>query len=760
MAYTRYVYNRINWMNKSESLATPLGKTNLNRMDSAIYNIAENMDVAYNEMSTGKLDKADADKLIVGMPTWNRDTGVLTIRFYDNTTFQIDFNIEKIPVSFSMDSAGVITMTTADGTEWTADVGDVIPTYTFVDTDTISITDTKNGDYAHTVKADIKPGSIKEKHLQPNYLADVKSEVSAAKASAKSASDSADSAEYDAKLAQSYAIGGSGIREGEDEDCAKVYKEKAEQAAEEAGEYLADLQSVQVTGVKGSNETTYRTGNVNITPEDIGLGNVGNYKAVSTVESQGLSDTEKANARNNIGAVNLTGDTMTGALSITGTSNAGLTIISTNQPQTIVTRTDSNGNVLRSGMLQVSTSNYFGLFDVTKNKWLCYADASGNVVLNGSANLIKTTISNPTSASTYYIPFLISNSTGNNKEVYQNDGVSLALLQGTASALGYNDLRLGNSITQGTAGNKYGQLTLCSYSSGGVKLRANTGLASFVNVYLPSSAGTLALTSNLSSYLPLAGGAMTGTLTVGANSILFQNNRVIKSTAANGIEFYRTDASGTGYAMWINNGGNDEFTPRKDGGSILGRSNARWGQIYSTNSAISTSDRKMKHDISYVGKDSEFDTAMTDDQLEDFMMGLMACIYRLNDGTSGRPHHGFVAQDIEELMERIGLDDHAAFIKSPKTKDVEVEKEIEEEIEDPDTGEVKIVKKTVKELQHQEIPGEYIYSLRYEEFIADIIRFIQIQKNRADDLDERLTITEHKNLELERRLEVLEPLMA
>lgn len=38
------------------------------------------------------------------------------------------------------------------------------------------------------------------------------------------------------------------------------------------------------------------------TKNDVGLGNVGNYKAVSTVASQGLSDTEKSNARANIGA--------------------------------------------------------------------------------------------------------------------------------------------------------------------------------------------------------------------------------------------------------------------------------------------------------------------------------------------------------------------------------------------------------------------------------------------------------------------------
>lgn len=38
------------------------------------------------------------------------------------------------------------------------------------------------------------------------------------------------------------------------------------------------------------------------TKSDVGLGNVGNFKAVSTVANQGLSNTEKSNARSNIGA--------------------------------------------------------------------------------------------------------------------------------------------------------------------------------------------------------------------------------------------------------------------------------------------------------------------------------------------------------------------------------------------------------------------------------------------------------------------------
>lgn len=59
------------------------------------------------------------------------------------------------------------------------------------------------------------------------------------------------------------------------------------------------------TAVKGDAESSYRTGNVNITKANIGLENVGNFKAVSTVASQGLTTTEQLNARTNIGAVTM-----------------------------------------------------------------------------------------------------------------------------------------------------------------------------------------------------------------------------------------------------------------------------------------------------------------------------------------------------------------------------------------------------------------------------------------------------------------------
>lgn len=69
---------------------------------------------------------------------------------------------------------------------------------------------------------------------------------------------------------------------------------------------LGETSSTAYYGDKGKTAYTHSqmtSGNPhNVTKSDVGLGNVGNFKAVSTVASQGLTDTEKSNARINIGA--------------------------------------------------------------------------------------------------------------------------------------------------------------------------------------------------------------------------------------------------------------------------------------------------------------------------------------------------------------------------------------------------------------------------------------------------------------------------
>lgn len=69
---------------------------------------------------------------------------------------------------------------------------------------------------------------------------------------------------------------------------------------------LGETSSTAYRGDRGKtayNHSQVNSGNPhNVTASDVGLGNVGNFKAVSTVASQGLTDTEKSNARTNIGA--------------------------------------------------------------------------------------------------------------------------------------------------------------------------------------------------------------------------------------------------------------------------------------------------------------------------------------------------------------------------------------------------------------------------------------------------------------------------
>ena len=295
MAYSKYFYNRVNWKNKSESLETPLGKTNLNRMDDGIYQIAENLDVAYTELEAKKVNASSATKMLSEMPTWDSDTGILTFKFYDGTEFSVDFNVEKIPVSFSMDSAGVITMTTEDGTEWTADIGELIPDYTFSDSEQITFTKTKNEDGSYTVTANLVKGSITADYLQPDYLADVTKQASSAAASAENAAQSADNADYDAKLAQSYSIGGSTVREGEDEDNAKYYSQKAKEYADKVSEIVGgDFIPNSAKGIAGGVATLDENGKLLKTQIDktiVGLENVDNTadkdKVVNAAQKDG-----------------------------------------------------------------------------------------------------------------------------------------------------------------------------------------------------------------------------------------------------------------------------------------------------------------------------------------------------------------------------------------------------------------------------------------------------------------------------------------
>jgi hypothetical protein len=209
------VYTRINWEDyPSEN--TDLDAYNLNQMDSAI-------DALDNRIISQDALKVNKSAINGNIADWTMDetTGVITITKYNGEKIIFDLNIEKIPVGFSMSDDGIITMTTEDGTQFTADIGSMIPVLTFEDSATIAVSVTGTGKNK-TYSFSIKTGSVTDDMLQPNYLADIR--VESANASAYAQSANAKSV-----LAESYAVGGTGTREGEDTDNAKYYMEQAKQ---------------------------------------------------------------------------------------------------------------------------------------------------------------------------------------------------------------------------------------------------------------------------------------------------------------------------------------------------------------------------------------------------------------------------------------------------------------------------------------------------------------------------------------------------
>lgn len=210
------IYSRIFWKNKPDR-STAIDENNLNKMDNALNEI-DNRVVG---LDISKANKTELNNLI---NSWTMDekTGIITITKVNGEQIIFDLNIEKIPASFSLSDDGILIMTTDDGTVFTADIGSMIPILVFNSSDTISVLTLGEG-INKTYSFSIKEGSITEKYLQANYLEDIKVEVANAEANAKVAAQSAANSNYDAKLAQSYAIGLSGIREGEDTDNAKYY---------------------------------------------------------------------------------------------------------------------------------------------------------------------------------------------------------------------------------------------------------------------------------------------------------------------------------------------------------------------------------------------------------------------------------------------------------------------------------------------------------------------------------------------------------
>ena len=216
-------HSPINWQNKP-SVNTPINETNLNKMDSTI-GILDDRIIAHD---TSKLDKSTANTMVKSI-SFDESTGVFTITLLNGSTTTIDTKLEKLAVNFSYDvETQQIVLELIDGTKQYIDLSALITQYEFTDSDTIGWEVTTDG----KVKAKVLDGSITEDMLQPNYLAEIKVETAKSESYMNSAKTSEINASSSANLAQSYAVGGTGTRDGEDTDNAKYYSENAKPVAQ------------------------------------------------------------------------------------------------------------------------------------------------------------------------------------------------------------------------------------------------------------------------------------------------------------------------------------------------------------------------------------------------------------------------------------------------------------------------------------------------------------------------------------------------
>lgn len=158
--------------------------------------------------------------------------------------------------------------------------------------------------------------------------------------------------------------------------------------------------------------------------------------------------------------------------------------------------------------------------------------------------------------------------------------------------------------------------------------------------------------------------------------------------------------SGGGYGVVV--GQNGYFRPSSDDSVSLGSPNYKWDKIYCTSSTISTSDIKEKKNIEDI----------SEEQAIHIIDGLIPKWYQFINGKSGRTHSGLIAQDVELLLKSIGIDnkDFAALCISDDEKS----------------------------------EGRKIYGLRYEEFIAIIIKYCQSLRKENENLQDRISKLERE----------------
>ena len=192
-------YNRIIWHNKPDT-RSPINESNLNRIDIGL----DTVDDRVITLDTTKANQTDLLTCVASI-TFNPSTGILTITLQNGTSTTIDTGLSKLAVNFDYDDDPTsphyeqLVLEMKDGTYKYIDLSALINQFEFDNTTTVAFSiDSQTGH----ISAIVPDGSITESKLQPNFLADCRTEktqAQAARAGAETAESNAEGFKEDAE---------------------------------------------------------------------------------------------------------------------------------------------------------------------------------------------------------------------------------------------------------------------------------------------------------------------------------------------------------------------------------------------------------------------------------------------------------------------------------------------------------------------------------------------------------------------------------
>ena len=315
-----------------------------------------------------------------------------------------------------------------------------------------------------------------------------------------------------------------------------------------------------VTGVKGNAETNFRTGNVNLTPANLGLevkqasqggtdeslvttGEKYTYLHVADGKADNTPTFTEASTRANLAGSGETMPTILGkikkffsdlkAVAFSGSYNdlADKPTIPAAQVNSDWNATSGVAKILnKPSLAAVATSGAYS--DLTGTPTIPTVNNSTITIKKNGTTVDSFTLNqstgkdidisvptktsdltndsgfvttdekvtgqtqNPRTGTLYYIPFIGTT----NQKPYINNGFQHYALEGTTSEVGRSIVRIGNGTSSGAAGNKRGEIWLFSEKNAYVNLKATASSTTNRYIFLPDKEGVIALTADLTTY--------------------------------------------------------------------------------------------------------------------------------------------------------------------------------------------------------------------------------------------------------------------